>query len=97
MKVLVRLFVFYFIFVVASYAYCNPLQPVNLQLQFETDMEQPNWSVNNDIKNFPEIYGNRGKLHGSWDRFIRKFIKRHVLSGKFGAVDLQLNVSQIQR
>ncbi|MGR3317692.1 MAG: hypothetical protein ACUZ8O_04360, partial [Candidatus Anammoxibacter sp.] len=89
MKVLTRLLVFCFVFVVAGHAYANSLQRVSLQLQFETHMEQQNWSVNNNFKSFPRIYGKRGELHVSWDRFVRKFIKRHILSGEFGAVDFQ--------
>ena len=57
MNVLTRLLVFYFVRAVAGYAYADPSQRVNLQLQFETDMEQPNWSVNNNPKDFQRIYG----------------------------------------
>ncbi|MGR3176551.1 MAG: hypothetical protein ACUZ8E_00660 [Candidatus Anammoxibacter sp.] len=89
MKVLARLLVFYFVFSVTGYVHGNSLQRVNLQLQFVTDMEQPNWNVRNNFDNFPKIYGKRGELRGSWNRFVRKFIKKHILSEEFGVVDFR--------
>ncbi len=85
MKTMTKLLIIGFILLLANLSYGGYLFPVNLRLQFETDIKQKCWGVDCGGPNdFPEIYGDRGGINGSWGRFVRKFIKKEVKSGKFG-------------
>ncbi|MGR3218874.1 MAG: hypothetical protein ACUZ8H_03530, partial [Candidatus Anammoxibacter sp.] len=92
MKTSIRTLIFLFILIESSYLFAEPLVeplkepllPVNLTLQFETDVEQSGWSINENFENFPHIFGDRGGIHRSWDNFIRKVTKKQFTVAKSG-------------
>lgn len=81
---IIQIMIFSFLFFTTNNSFAKNLFPVNLKLQFETDKEQQDWIIIDDFTNLPEISGKIGNLHKSWDSFFRKFLKDHLLSGKFG-------------
>ena len=80
MKLLIRIFIILFILIESNFIFAESLLPVNLELQFETDSDQPDWCINEEFESFPHISGDRGGIHISWDNFIRKFINDYLLT-----------------
>ncbi len=73
----------------AKISFATSLLPVKLQLQFVTDKKQASWSIKEDFSEFPEIEGERGNLHRSWDIFIRNFVHDNLFYKKFGNTEIK--------